>query len=199
MDELTLKKDELRRQAISYRKSLGAETKKSFDKKIENKLLNMWQYCETNVILIYTPVSSEINTFGIIGQALRDNKRVFLPKSIVPECSLDFYEIDGTDSLTDGLFGIKEPEAVPSKKLSDFGKGLCVVPGLVFDRQGNRIGYGKGFYDRFLADFKGETVGLCYQENLKEEIAKGEHDVKINTVITENEIINITHEGRHLI
>lgn len=199
MTDLFIKKQALRNEALRYRQGLSEKEKESLDKKIENKLLKLWQYCESDVILIYKSARTEITTDGIILDALKKGKQVYLPRCDYNDTTIDFYRIDGLDNLEKRRFGLFEPPADGSKRLSDFSQGLCIVPALVFDRQGNRIGYGRGYYDRFLCNFSGFTAGLCYDRALKQEIPFSKHDVKIQTIVTQSEIFNTKDEGRHLI
>lgn len=195
MSDLAYEKELLRRQALNYRKALSADEKATFDKKIENKLLNMWQYLQSDVILIYASTSVEVDTFGIIRHALAENKKVFLPRCNYSDISLSFYRVSDTASLTERRYGILEPEESEGGLYKPVEKALCIVPGLVFSDCGNRIGYGKGYYDRFLAGFPYETVGLCYRENVLSEVPSDSFDVTIKTLITQNEIISTSMKG----
>jgi len=185
----------LRRQAKAYRISLDKDKKAEFDKKISNKLQNLWQYRESNVILIYMSSDIEVSTRTVIERALADGKRVFLPRCTDADNQLEFFEIKDFSSLEKRAFNLLEPIYDEGKKLRDFNEGLCVVPALLFDRRGYRIGYGKGYYDSFLSSFGGLTVGLCYDENLMDTVPYNDRDIKVRTVLTQSETVN-TCEGR---
>lgn len=181
-------KAELRNESKLFRQGLDPDEKARFDKKIQNKFLNMWQYRESDVILIYVATEIEVETRLIIETAWRDKKTVAVPRCIDGTREMDFYIITGYSQLERHTFGVLEPKPSECEKLEDFSRGLCVVPALVFDRNGYRLGYGGGYYDRFLSRFGGETVGLCYRECLKDSIPHGRFDRRTEKLITQNAV-----------
>ena len=98
---------------------------------------------------------------------------------------MDFYFIKSYDDLSPGKYGILEPVPERCEKAVDFLRGLCLVPGLSFDLQGYRLGFGKGYYDRFLSDFGGTTVGICYSKCTMGELPRGTFDRAVDIVLTE--------------
>ena len=104
---------------------------------------------------------------------------------------MNFMFIESFDELEIGKFGILEPKN-HLKKVFDFSKpALCVVPGLCFDKNGFRVGYGGGYYDRFLCKFKGLSAGLCYDKNVLKSIDFDEYDVSVDCLVTESGIKKI--------
>jgi len=188
-------KKELRLESRRYRESLDANEKARLDKKIQNKFLNMWQYREADVILIYVATAIEVETRLIIETALKDGKKVAVPRCVDGTREMEFYFIDGYERLEKHTFGVLEPKPDECEKLEDFSAGVCVVPALVFDRQGCRLGYGGGYYDRFLSAFGGETVGLCYNDCVKDSIPHGKYDRRVEKIITQNSVINTKTQG----
>lgn len=188
-------KNELRNASKLYRQGLGQDEKARFDKKIQNKFLNMWQYRESDVILIYVATDIEVETRLIIETAWKDNKTVAVPRCVDGTREMEFYIIDSFSVLERHTFGVLEPIPEKCEKLEDFSSGLCIVPALVFDTDGYRLGYGGGYYDRFLSKFGGETVGLCYNECVKQSLPHGKYDRRVDKLITQSSVINTDKEG----
>lgn len=188
-------KDKLRKASKQYRQSLSKSEKQRLDRKIENKFLNMWQYRDARLILIYVSTEIEIDTKYIIETALKDGKKVAVPKCIDGTRNMDFYIIDGFSCLESGAFGVLEPIPEKCEKLEDFSGGVCVVPALMFDEFGYRLGFGKGYYDRFLANFSGQTLGMCYNACVKESLPHGKYDRRVEKLVTQSKII-ITNKSK---
>lgn len=178
-----MNKSELRRFYRSVRKTVSADEKAVFDKRIFTRLINSALYRNSGRILIYVSVNDEACTSDIISYALNDGKIV-----AVPHCDgnkMDFLIINSPEDLSDGEFGI--PTANPEKciPVTDFRDTLCIVPGLSFDISGNRLGYGGGFYDRFLVNKDIVTVGITYERCIINSLPNEKHDVGINYLLTE--------------
>lgn len=188
MNELKARKDEYRRKYQSLRKDIPAQTKGDLDERIAQRFLSTVSYRHCESLFIYSSTSDEIDTRGIITSALESGKTVALPVSDPSSCTMTFYAISSPDDLVKGTYGIYEPadKSVPCRggRLS-----ICLVPGIVFDEQGYRIGYGKGYYDRFLQSFDGVKLGLCYCDFYLKEIPRGKYDTRVDCVITEKGII----------
>ena len=112
------------------------------------------------------------------------NKSVAVPLCDTDKCTMEFYSISSFDDLESGAYGIYEPKKECLKITADENT-VCIVPGLAFDKSGFRIGFGKGYYDRFLSEFKGESVGLCYDECFSDILIKDKFDMCVSAVITE--------------
>ena len=147
---------------------------------------HQWFYL-SDTILAFVSYGSEIDTTEIILEALKSGKKVFVPK-IVGE-DMIFYRITSMDELMEGYKGIREPAGNTEVFVYDAkaaAKVLVLMPGAVFDKYKNRIGYGKGFYDRFLADkeeLQLRTIGVGFQCQLVEELPAQEWDIKPYQVI----------------
>ena len=147
-------------------------------------------YKNAETVLVYSSSASEADTTMIINKALADNKRVALPKCSDKNGNMKFYYIESLWDLAEGMYEISEP--VTDKEASSFGENsLCFVPGLSFDREGFRLGYGKGYYDRFLMNFPGKTAGLCYEECLADFLPRDEFDIKVDFIITNTKIYDL--------
>ena len=97
----------------------------------------------------------------------------------------NFYYIESTADLSPGSFSLMEPDPKKCRKVTDFTEGLCIVPGLCFDYEGYRVGFGKGYYDRFLSVFRGTTVGICYSRYTEKLLPRGAHDRHTDILVTE--------------
>lgn len=187
-------KNSLREKFKKKRREMSPEEKKKLDLTIAEKLFNLWQYREENIILTYVSTDIEVDTIFIIKRSFEMGKTVAVPRCIDGTHNMDFYIIKSFDDLENGSFGVLEPKIDKCEKLTDFSKGLCIVPALVYDKRGYRLGYGKGYYDRFLSNFKGQTVGISYNFCLIDKLPNGKFDRRLDKVITQNTIINTKDE-----
>ena len=178
-----MNKSILRKKYIELRKQIFDKELKS--KEICRRLIKSDEYQSARVVGLYYSYESEVYTLDLIRYGLSDNKRILLPKVVGNE--LIFYEINSLDNLVKSSFGIMEPSGgVPIDKNNI---DLIVVPGVCFDRDLNRIGFGKGYYDRYLADYYGPTIGICFEDQISDETILGEEtDIKLQYIITEKNI-----------
>ncbi len=184
-------KQRLRMECKEKRILLSASEKARLDHKITNKLCNLWQYREAKTVLCYVSTDIEVDTFELLRRALDEGKTVAVPRCIDGTREMDFYGITDFSQLSSGAFGVLEPDPARCEKLFDLSSGLCIIPALAYDRSGYRLGYGKGYYDRFLSRFSGETVGLVYASCLYERLPHGKFDRCAERVVTENQVLNI--------
>lgn len=178
------RKLQIRNVCKKYRNNLPAEKKQQFDLILQEKFLQTEEYKNADVLLAFVSKDIEINTNMIINQALADGKTLALPKC-KEENLMDFYIVDDLANLKEGYYGLLEPDSTKCQLLQSTDNSVCIVPGLAFDREGYRIGFGKGYYDRFLLDFKGVTVGMCYTKCVEENLPRGYYDRPIDILITE--------------
>ena len=182
-------KKALREKFRAVRKSAKSEDK---DSKIFVLTVESDFFLCADTVFLYCSVGSEADTLRIINYALSAGKRVALPKCTDRNGSMDFYYITDTEkSLTDGMFSLKEPDSDVCDKAYATEASLCIVPALAVDKRGYRLGYGGGYYDRFLSSFKGIRAGLCYEECFCEELPYDEHDIRLNRIITDYKIYEI--------
>ena len=157
----------------------------------QQRFLGSKYFSESKVIGLYYPILNEVQTFQIMSQAVLNLKTVCLP-TIVDE-QISFFKYDPTKSLKVGKYGIMEPET--SSENMNHLLDIVITPGVVFDVTGNRIGYGKGYYDKFFNSigFQNMTlVGLGYDfQFILEKIICNDQDVKMNTLISEKRMINM--------
>lgn len=189
-------KTEIRRQILKKRAELDKTYRKEADKKIYNRLLSLAQYREASWILVFVSYKSEVDTTKIIKTAIEQKKRVAVPK-VLSNGYMEFFEIFSLEELVKGYQGILEPDITKKnpilvRKMKE--KILMLMPGAAFDRKCHRIGYGGGFYDRYLEKNScGQmvTMALCYQIQVVNEIPVCEHDRKPSWILTENEMFSI--------
>ena len=141
-------KNDLRRQFKAKRANIAHKAEK--DRLICAHFLSSALYKNAEQILCYSSMGSEPDTFDIIRCAMEDGKKLLLPRCEDKNGNMNFYLIKDVSDLVTGTFGIKEPDIKKCEPVFEFMNALCVVPGLTFDKKGYRLGYGKGYYDRFL-------------------------------------------------
>lgn len=152
----------------------------------EKAFMNSSIYKDSKYILIYFPIKSEPDTLLIIKDALDNNKFVFLPK-VLSDDTMNFYKIDSLEDLSAGSFGISEPETDVEYNNQP---AICIVPGLAFDGNGNRLGYGKGYYDRFLYNRKNIVkAGFCPECNYVDSLPSEDTDITMDYIIVDDKII----------
>lgn len=183
MQSIKAIKDSYRKTSLDFRKKLNREEKFKKDETIYKKFIALSIKSEFKTLLCYVSAEIEVDTFGIIDYCFENNIKVAVPRCI-DDGIMKFFYISSVDDLEKGKYGIYEPKSYCSEYLPD-DKSLCIVPALSADLNGYRIGYGKGYYDRFLSDYKGKSVVLGYKENLKSELPIGEFDRKCDLIITD--------------
>lgn len=190
MDTVALEKQRLREKRLAARETLSEQERCAFDESITQKLLETPEYAEAATVLTYVSVSPEVSTRMFIEGALRDGKTVAVPRCL-PGHRLEFVAISSLDQLAPAPFNLLEPaEDLSALTVSQTDNSICIVPALLVDTKGYRLGYGAGFYDRFLSTYPGKKICLAYQQNLsKTELSHTEFDVAVDMVITESDIL----------
>lgn len=178
-------KTELRQKYRSLRQSMPPEIKAERDAAIAAQVRRLWQYQSNRVLLVYVSTSIEVDTIQIINQALADGKKVAVPRCVPDTRNMEFYYIDSVDELSPGMFGVLEPAVSPEKLYKECDGGLCLVPAFSYDWHGYRLGYGKGYYDRFLSRFEGNIVGICYSDCVQRSLPHGRYDRPVELLVTE--------------
>lgn len=184
----TMIKKEKRDLYLKIRGSLCESEKREFDKRIFISFINSFFFNSFETFLVYISVGSEVSTAEIIKYLLDNNKKVAVPYCY--EKNMDFYFINSTDDLVTGKFGIPSVNIEISNKVEDFSDALCIVPGVSFDNNGNRLGYGGGYYDRFLSEHNPATLGLSYERCICDFLPSELFDKKIDYVLTETFLRN---------
>ena len=190
MTPLKKEKDVIRKACASVRDSISPEEKSVLDAKIINASINMVSFRHADIILLYAPIKSEIDVMPIFELALSRGKRVAFPRCNIEERTMKFHFVSSSDDLESGAYGIREPkENLPVyDPETSTGGAICFVPGLAFDVYGYRLGYGKGYYDKFMDVFKGSTIGVAYTSQILPSLPKGRFDKHCDALITEKGI-----------
>ena len=185
-------KQALRRHFLSLRAEQGEEERARVGKLLCERLIASEAFRNARTVLCYAPVRGELDVLPIARQALALGKRVALPISNVDTLTLSFRAITTLDDLVEGAYRIPEPPKdapliTNLSELSEKTDTLCIVPALAFDRSGYRLGYGKGYYDRFLADFGGSSVGLCARPFLVDRLVRDPRDQAVDVLLTDED------------
>ena len=190
MDTAALEKQRLREERLAAREALSEQERSVLDDRITQKLLATSEYVEATTVLTYVSVSSEVSTRMIIERALCDGKTVAVPRCLPGHC-LEFVAITSLDQLIAAPFGLLEPpKELPALTEEQMDASICIVPALLVDTKGYRLGYGAGFYDRFLSTYPGKKICLAYQQNLSRTmLPHTAFDVVVDEVITESDVL----------
>ena len=184
-----MSKKKIRAEMLKIRSAVSDKNEKSG--RIVQKIINSDEYKKCTNLFVYISVNDEPETEELIKKALCSGKNVFLPKCENSDGLMTFRKVTSLSELKKGFFSIPEPpESAPECNLTD-ECDLCIVPGVAFDLYGNRIGYGKGYYDRFLSGFRGFSMGVCFCACLTRKIPTDVNDVSLNAVCTENRIFYV--------
>ncbi|WP_319200538.1 5-formyltetrahydrofolate cyclo-ligase [uncultured Ilyobacter sp.] len=181
------KKTEMRKVLLDKRDQLSSTQKKTLDEDILKNFTKSIFYKNAETIFVFVSFGSEVNTHTIIEKAISDGKNVCVPKINLENKSMEVFRIESMDELKEGYYGILEPSEGKSKASSE-ELDLVVVPGVGFDINGYRIGYGGGFYDKFFESMEKEVpkVALGYNVQVVDEVPTEEHDERISGLITES-------------
>lgn len=177
-------KQELRAYLKQKRAEIPPEQKQKTDRKIVEVIAASASYRHADKVLLYAPHGSEIDLTPLVRLARRDGKTVAFPRCDTETNTMQFYVLEPQSRLVKGAYGIYEPSADAPLCETD-GSTLCILPGLSFDPEGGRLGYGKGYYDRFLADFRGVTLGAVYASLVAKRLPTEPHDVPVQILVTE--------------
>ncbi len=176
-------KAELRKLKKAQTAALDDEYIRLSDRRIAEKLIKMPEYQNASTVFAYYSVEREVDTQSIIDRVLKDGKVLALPRC-EDNRSMSFRLVVSRDELKAGAFGIMEPsEKAP--ELVPAADDIIIVPALCCDEEGNRLGHGAGYYDRYLEKHGGITVCLCRKKLLEKEIPTEKTDIKVSKVLTE--------------
>ncbi|MGG0658612.1 5-formyltetrahydrofolate cyclo-ligase [Rummeliibacillus pycnus] len=182
-------KKELRKILINDLQKLSPETYKEKSELIHKQLLQEKAVKNAKVIGITISAFPEVETRTLIETLWAEGKKVVVPKCEPKTRMMTFYEITSFDQLENVYMQLSEPIPYLTAKIQKEQIDCLVVPGLAYDRKGYRLGFGGGYYDRFLSDFKNSTISLAFHLQVVEKIPIDAYDVPIEKIITENEII----------
>ncbi len=200
-------KKEQRQQVLALRKQLAPEEVARRSKAIRKRFLALPQVREAQTIMAYLDTRNEVQTFELISDLLKMGKRVGVPITLLAEHRLIASELVAPEEdLQTGTYGIREPRPGRERPIPPPELDLIIVPGVAFDPAGGRIGYGGGFYDRFLAEMQQTPgrqkpgapasrqpvplVALAFELQVLERVAREPHDFLIDWIVTEERLID---------
>ena len=180
-----MQKNQVRDQMRLKLSILSAEEREKRSLRIEEKLFHLEPFKKAQFICFYVSLATEVDTSRMIDKALAMGKHVLVPLSDRQTLELSLYQIRNRDALQKGAWGIFEPDPAKTHLVSPDKLDCILVPGVAFDSQHNRLGQGKGFYDRFLAKLSPKVmkIGLGFSFQKVESVPVTEHDVKLDNVI----------------
>jgi len=177
-------KKSLRKPLLEKRENKSFDLLKIASEKIQKKLKKIYAFKNAQKIGVYYPIGSEIFTQDIIQELISQGKEIFLPK--VTGETMEFRKIIDFSSLEHGSFDIMEPrDDCPVENNLD----VILVPTVGIDLSGVRLGYGYGFYDKYLAENKTTTISLTLEKQIIKKIPKSDHDILIDWILTEDQMI----------
>lgn len=182
---MPLNKETLRRELLNRRRSMDKCTKQKSDDFIHTKLMALMDEIKPRQALCYVSTPIEVDTRRFLSEFLTRGE-VYVPRCA--EGNMRFFRIRSLTELRAGAFGIPEP--VGSEEFRGGRDSVCITPALSFDRSGYRLGYGGGYYDRFLKSYPGLSVGICYRSFLGE-IPREPFDFPVDLLITDEETLDL--------
>ena len=189
MFELREHKKRLRDEYLTRRQALEPRIKRVMDEKICSILTSLAAYRYADTLLVYYPMPDEIDIKPFIEHAWADGKSIAFPRCRRESRSMTFHIVSSFDELSeDGMFGIPEPMSdlpVYDPENNRLQQSACIIPAVIYDRSGYRIGYGKGYYDRYLPSFSGSRIGVCYSGFITDKVPRGKYDLAVNVLVTE--------------
>ena len=183
-------KAEARAHFSALRASIDESVRKKKSLAICKKIAVLPEFNECDALFIYAPIKSEADPTYLFEIAKKNNLNIAFPISIKDTFELDFRFVDSIDELCSGAYGIREPRN-NAQRATFTEKSICIVPALAFDSNGNRLGYGKGFYDRFLKSFNGLSIGITYAELKCSALPHDNTDIPVDIIITDQESVKI--------
>lgn len=177
-------KNRIRKEILSLRKSMTETIIEQYSRKITQKLISHPIYQNAELVFCYVDAKNEVKTSDIIKDAWSLGKKVAVPK--VHGEVMKFYLIDSYEELEQGCFGILEPKEECEVVVEVPRNSVVIMPGVAFDRQGNRIGYGKGYYDKYFSKYlEVYKIAIAFSLQIVPEIPADRFDIKADCVITE--------------
>lgn len=180
-------KAELRKQLLLSRSRIPQNTRKVLSEKISERLFSVREFREAGSVFCYISKENEIFTGKIISRCLSEGKPVAAP--VCGGNEMFFKYITGADDLEKGNFSVLEPKSYCPEAVSD-ANTVCITPALCFNPRGYRIGYGKGFYDRFFEKNECVKIGLCYDEYIRD-FSPDNRDEAVDIIVTESKVIRL--------
>ncbi len=172
----------------SARKALTEEFIKSASATICDRVLSLNSIKRARCVMLYMSAFKEPDTLVLLKKLWAMGIKTTVPVSDTDTFTITPSLIASTDDLVCGAYGIREPREIIPVAIAEID--LVLIPAVAFDKDGNRLGFGKGYYDRFLAEFSGTKIGIGYDFQVADFIPHDPHDIKMNLIVTEKRIYN---------
>ncbi len=193
MNIIKKEKDELRAKYLASRAEMNSEEKASRDAAIAKYAVGLMSFRYAEYVLLYAELENEIAVSEIARAAFALGKKVAYPRCDKATHTMKYHIITSLDDLKVDSYGIREPaeDAPVYDPKIETGSAVCFVPGLLYDKYGYRLGYGKGFYDRYLSDFSGCKIGVIYSDYVVDNVPRGRFDVCVDILLTEKGVKSV--------
>jgi len=197
-------KQTLRNQILALRNKLTPKEIGNRSLTISKKIFSLPEYKQAKAVLFFVSFGSEVLTQPLIKKTLLTGKSVIVPRVNRTKKELNLYQIKSLRELSPGSYGIPEPKPLPERLIKPEKIDLVILPGIVFDKKGARIGYGGGYYDRLLKKFSNPLrkpknvpvyAGLAFDFQVLESIPQKSHDVSVDILVTEKCILRFKKKG----
>lgn len=195
-----ISKKEIRKEILARRDALSSEERKEKSSQICRRIAVQEAFQRANKILLFASFKSEVDTAELLKEAQKRGKEIYYPR--IMDNEMEFYLVDKTTEFDISRFGIKEPKPEARKRFvpQKADKIFMLMPGAAFDKEGNRIGYGGGYYDRYLQRLEDcvsekniNKIAVAFECQMVENgrIPKETHDILPNCIVTESQILKI--------
>lgn len=186
-------KTKMRHELLAIRNGIAEIERAEAEKAMVAKITSLASFRFAETVLLYYPIKGEPNLLSLADEVIKSGKKLAFPLCHAESCTLTYHYVDSLQDLVSGTYGTKEPDKnaplyIPDKSKND----MILVPGISFDRQGYRLGYGKGYYDRFLTDFGETQIGITFHKLFSNELPRGRYDRKVSIVLTEKGVFTVT-------
>lgn len=187
-------KSEIRFEILNKRNAQSAEEIIRKSLFIENNLFSIEGFAKSIVCAFYASFRSEVSTYDMMSRCMDMNKRIFLPITIKPSHELIFSEIKSLNELKPNKMGIPEPGWDYIRPIELENIDSIIIPGVAFDLDGYRIGYGGGYYDRLIKKLPSKClkIGLAFESQIIDSVPKNTYDMSVDMIVTEDRIIKIS-------
>ncbi len=186
--EISQMKQEIRKRFLRLRNEQDKNTALLKSRSICERLMQSQAFLDADIIFGYYPVRGEVDTTPILKESFRLKKRVALPRCLDKKGAMEFYEINSLDDQVPGAYNIPEPKEGLLR--ANVKEGLMLIPGVAFDLTCARLGYGGGYYDRFIKKSPSvRYVALAYEMQLSDLLPVEAHDEKVDMIVTEKRVI----------
>ncbi len=185
-------KASIRKELLSKRDAIPPEVRNVKNRLVLERLLALEEIKKAGLVFLFASFRSEVDTFGMMKHLLEEGRRVVLPVVDREGHRLVLYEIKDVAELSAGYMGIPEPSVRTGERLADINEvDAAVVPGAAFDPDGNRIGYGGGYYDMLLSGRgkKMPVIAIAYEEQVADSIPSESHDIRVDLIVTDRRTI----------